>query len=112
MRFAHDVGADALYIYVTDGSVDHTEELTDGTVVDVGSSGELVGVEILAVSSGWNDEELARRFELSTYDRQVLTALTHPPLGYTSGVRDLGDLEVEATRHVGSTGVNLVGSSA
>jgi len=79
MRWKRDDTADALYVYVRDAPIDHTEELSDGTIVDVSGTDDLIGVEILAVSRGWNDEALSKRFALSDYDRDVLRAVTHPP---------------------------------
>lgn len=76
-----DAQADALYIDVCDVPVEHTEELSDGTVVDVGAQGELVGIEILSVSRGWSDSSLVGRFSsLSDHERALLMAVTHPPL--------------------------------
>lgn len=79
MRWKRDDTAGALYVYVCDAPIDHTEELSDGTIVDVSGTDDLIGVEILAVSRGWNDEALSERFALLDYDREVLRAVTHPP---------------------------------
>jgi uncharacterized protein YuzE len=79
MRWERDLRTDSLYIYVCDVPVDHTEEMSDGTIVDVGIGGELVGVEILAVGSGWEITALAERLPLSHFDREALRAITHPP---------------------------------
>lgn len=80
MRSERDLGADALYIYVHDAPIGHTEPLSDGTVVDVSPDGDLVGIEILTVSSGWDWTALAERFPLSDFDKAALKAITHPPV--------------------------------
>jgi uncharacterized protein YuzE len=85
MRSQLDVTADALYVHVTDVPIDHTEELEDGTIVDVGSGGELVGIEVLSVSRGWQPDLVAARFELSPFDQSALFAIAHPPAAMRVG---------------------------
>lgn len=85
MRSELDVAADALYVHVVDAPIDHTEELADGTVVDVGGHDELVGVEILSVSHGWQPDLVVARFGLSRFDHDALYALAHPPVAMRTG---------------------------
>lgn len=62
MRSECDLDADALYIHLRDVATQSTEELADGTIVDLDGDGQLVGVEILAVSRGWRPDALRSRF--------------------------------------------------
>lgn len=99
MRWERDLGADCLYVYVADVPIDHTEELSDGTIVDVGPGGELVGVEILAASSGWAVTALADRFALADFDQLALRAISHPPV--------VGLDEQPDKSSVGSSAINV-----
>ncbi len=86
MRSEHDVTADAIYVHVIEAPIDHTEELEDGTIVDVSADGELVGVEILSASKGWSPDLVASKFHLSGFDRDALRAIAAPPRVGMSGI--------------------------
>jgi len=47
MRWSYDTEARALYVYLRDEAADRQEELPDGGVVDVASSGAVVGIELI-----------------------------------------------------------------
>ena len=113
MRSERDVAADALYVHVTDVPVDHTEELPDGTLVDVDARGELVGVEILAVSSGWDVGALAERFTMEAFDLKALSAIAHLPIVHSATVptRSVASESAATDASVGSV-ANMVSQPA
>ena len=51
MRFAYDQDADALYVTVSGAVVSRTIEVDPLTMVDVDVNGQLVGIEILRLTS-------------------------------------------------------------
>jgi uncharacterized protein YuzE len=50
MRIEFDQAADALYVQLTEGEVEKTEEIKPGMILDYDASGNVLGVEILYVS--------------------------------------------------------------
>jgi uncharacterized protein YuzE len=50
VRVTYDPAADAMYIYVSEGRVAETSEVVPNVMIDVTAEGELVGIELLAVS--------------------------------------------------------------
>lgn len=52
MKVTYDKQADAMYLYLSHGKVKKTVPVNDRVVVDVGDSGNVVGVELLFVSQG------------------------------------------------------------
>jgi len=75
MNYSYDAESDALYVAVDPGPVDHTEELTDGVVVDVGPTGCLVGIDVMVPSSGWDPRVVVERFALAPADADFLDGL-------------------------------------
>ncbi len=49
MKIEYDPEANALYITLREGRVDHTEEVTESVSVDLDAEGRPVGIEILDV---------------------------------------------------------------
>ncbi len=72
MRYVYDSDSDALYITVRQGPVDHTVELTDGVVLDVDQHGEVVGVDVMVPSQGWDANLVADHAHLDADDRTSL----------------------------------------
>ena len=68
MRFTYDDEADAVYVYVLEGSrVASSEVLDDGRVVDLDEGGRLIGVEIVEASQrGVRLADLIERFQLES----------------------------------------------
>ena len=58
MDFSFDKVANALYIKISCGKVEESDEISPGIVVDYSPSGDIVGVEILEFSS--------RNYDLNT----------------------------------------------
>jgi uncharacterized protein YuzE len=77
MRYEYDLEADAMYVYMSDAPIDHTEQLEDGTIVDVAADGTLVGIEVISVQAGWSPDVVTKRFTLSDYDKSMLFQMTH-----------------------------------
>lgn len=75
MNYTYDPEADALYIQVQPVDVDHQSELADGVIVDVASDGSLVGIDVMAPSTGWDPEGAITRFELADADAALVRTL-------------------------------------
>jgi uncharacterized protein YuzE len=75
MRLNWDQEADALYIYLEDEeAVSRSEQLDEGTLVDLDRLGHVVGIEILHPARTWPLDALLDRFSLRDADRRVLTS--------------------------------------
>jgi len=61
MHAEYDMKADAIYIYLDDRSVDHTEKLDDLRYVDYAYDNTPVGIELLCVSDGVITNDLPQR---------------------------------------------------
>ena len=59
MKITYDTEADALYIRMGDGEFAENKEPVPGVILDIGSKGELLGIEILNASQRYPLEELA-----------------------------------------------------
>ena len=64
MRMTYDPEADALYLYVAEAAVAETREVAPNVMVDLTEAGELVGVEVLAVSGRPGANPMAVAFEV------------------------------------------------
>jgi uncharacterized protein YuzE len=62
MRVRVDLGADAVYITLTDRPIKESEEVADGIVVDYDDAGRIVGVEILDASKRTDDPLALKNF--------------------------------------------------
>ena len=51
MKIEYSKAADALYVYFREIEVARSEDIQDGVVVDFDDRGQIVGIEILDVSS-------------------------------------------------------------
>ena len=50
MRIRYDPTVDALYIRLREGTIEESDEVASGVVLDIGTDGKLMGIEILAAS--------------------------------------------------------------
>ncbi|HPQ96606.1 MAG: DUF2283 domain-containing protein [Thiothrix sp.] len=50
MKIEYDPIADAMYVHLTDGEVDRTEEIKPGILLDYDTSGNVLGIEVLYMS--------------------------------------------------------------
>lgn len=75
MLVAYDSSADALYIYVRQDAHVASSVLVDpNRVVDLDDSEKVVGIEVLAPSSGFQLEDIIERFELQEIKEELLQA--------------------------------------
>ena len=49
MKIRYNPDADAMYITLREGEIDHTKEIDDSTIIDFDKSGNVIGVELLFV---------------------------------------------------------------
>jgi uncharacterized protein YuzE len=66
MRIEYDVKADAIYIYLNDRPVDHTQKLDDLRYVDCACDDTPVGIELLCVSDGVITNDLPKRTQVES----------------------------------------------
>ena len=66
MYVEYDKKADAIYIYLNDKLVDHTQKLDDLRYVDYACDDIPVGIELLCVSDGVITNDLPQRAELES----------------------------------------------
>jgi len=50
LKIEYDPIADAMYVHLTDGEVDRTEEIKPGILLDYDTSGNVLGIEVLYMS--------------------------------------------------------------
>lgn len=60
MKIEYDQEVDALYIRVQEKHVARTQEITEGVNVDFDDEGKVIGLEILDVSSGSDQDNVLR----------------------------------------------------
>lgn len=61
MKITYDEQADAMYLYLSQGTVKKTVPVNDRVIVDVGEKGKVLGVELLFVSERMPKEALRSR---------------------------------------------------
>ena len=64
MNMEYDKKADAIYIYLSDEPVDHTEKLDEARYIDYACDDTPVGIELLCVSEGVITNDLPQRAEV------------------------------------------------
>ena len=75
MIFTYDNDADALYIGISDGPVTRTQQIDEGTLVDLDASGHVLGIEVLRPARNWPLEQIKASFELGEDNAASLDAL-------------------------------------
>lgn len=75
MKFEYDYEADALYIRVSGGMVDRTISIETGTLVDVDTHGEVVGIEVIRPARPLPVDQLVDRFRLSEGETHILESM-------------------------------------
>jgi uncharacterized protein YuzE len=58
MRIKIDLESDALYFRISEDSIEESEEVSKGLIVDYDASGKVVGIEILNVKDKFKMEDL------------------------------------------------------
>ncbi|MBF0310942.1 MAG: DUF2283 domain-containing protein [Magnetococcales bacterium] len=61
MRIRVDARSDAIYLDLTQESVESSEEVADGVILDYDANGRLVGIEVLEASKKSRDENALQR---------------------------------------------------
>ncbi len=80
IRQSYDLDADALYIKLTDRKVTRTVEVDNGTLVNLDTSGSIVGIEVIQPQRAWPLGDILRRFGVSEDDAKHLRAyFPYPP---------------------------------
>lgn len=74
MRITYDTEMDALTIVVSRETVDRTVDARDGRFIDLDAEGNIVALEILDASGGFDLFDLSKEYDL----RPVLSALASP----------------------------------
>ena len=64
MRVRVDSQSDAVYIDLTQGAIENSEEVSDGIILDYDAQGRLVGIEILDASKKTQDKDTLRTFSM------------------------------------------------
>ncbi len=64
MKSRYDPEADAMYIKLKAGAVDHSRRLAANIIVDINKEGEIIGIEILFVKE--KNPELLKEFKAET----------------------------------------------
>ncbi len=64
MRFSYDPNADALYIRFNEGTIDETDEVFPGIILDIDTKGNPVGIEILNASKKLGKPPLTVELEI------------------------------------------------
>ena len=84
-KVIYDKEAQAMYVSVSEGKIDHSEELTGDIILDRTKDGELVGIDILNVEA---PKELGKpgrlTEEIRTIARSMITASHYNQLDDTT----------------------------
>lgn len=76
MKFRYDSDADALMIHVLDDVVvARTEQIDDGTLVDLDTHGNVVAIELIHPARTWPLEDIVARYALDAPTAAMLEEL-------------------------------------
>lgn len=76
---SYDLDADALYIKLADGQAARTAQIDAGTLVDLDSAGNVVGIEVIQPDRIWPLDKILARYGVSDDDaRELQTYFEHP----------------------------------
>lgn len=75
MRWSLDLRSRSLYITLREAPSAWQRELADGTVVDVGESGQVVGVEVVRFDAPWDPNLVTAGVDLSPEARASIVWL-------------------------------------
>ena len=62
MKIRYDSDADAMYLVLRDGKIDHTKEVNPNLMVDFDNAGNILGVEFLFVKE--KNPQLLNEFQI------------------------------------------------
>ena len=63
MKITYDKVADALYVYLKGGKVSKSKEINSNMIADFDKKGNVVGIEVLFVSSWMSQKNIAKDFK-------------------------------------------------
>ena len=76
VEIRYDRDADALYVtFLGDVAVARTDEVDEGTLVDVSDDGRVVGLEVLRPSRSWALDAVLDRYRVDEADAVTLRQL-------------------------------------
>jgi uncharacterized protein YuzE len=75
MKLNYDQEADALMISIRAGLVARSEEVDEGTLLDLDEHGNLLAIEVLRPARNWPLEKILASYEISDADGQALKDL-------------------------------------
>ncbi len=75
MNYSYDARADALYIRFQNTPSTRQVELPDGTIVDVGQDGSLIGIDVMNPGAGWEVAPVIAQWELPNSEAALLRAI-------------------------------------
>lgn len=93
--FTYDKSADALEILVSNAIVARTEQIDEGTLVDLDAHGLIVAIEVLRPAREWPLKEVMDRFHLEQSSADMLRALWDGQKSYPFA--DSTDFAAEST---------------
>lgn len=80
VEIRYDRAADAMYVTLTrDVAVVRSNQVDDGTLLDVDANGRPVGIEIIGPSRGWALSEIVKRYSLDDDDVATLRQVFGSP---------------------------------
>ena len=79
MALEYDLDAGALYIRLCDGQVARTRQLDDNTLIDLDDTGNVLGVEVVAVAYPWALAEVLQMEGISASAKAQMLAYFMPP---------------------------------
>lgn len=59
MKIEYSKSSDSLYVYFKEEFVDNSKEISDGVVLDFDFNNQLIGIEILDVSTRFSKSDIA-----------------------------------------------------
>jgi uncharacterized protein YuzE len=80
VEIRYDREADALYVtFIRDVAVARTDQVDDGTLVDVDADGRPIGIEVIRPSRAWALDEVLTRYSVEEDDAVTLRQLFGSP---------------------------------
>jgi len=67
MKFSYDSKADAIYITVSNNRYNHGKDIDEERRIDYDATGNVIGIELLCVSTGVITDDLPYRAEVESY---------------------------------------------
>src|SRR3990172_6325110 len=95
MKIQYQPNVDALYVELRFASSVKQIQIDDGTLVDVDSRGQPLGIEIIAPDAGWPVEAIIERFSFRPEEIDFLRKLARIRFGHYPTNVSTGETKVE-----------------